>query len=213
MTKRSGDEKTRQLHNVYASKSAAETAAIYDGWADDYEAHMAGVGYSHPAMVAAMLCRHQTPGPLPVMDAGAGTGIMAELLGPLGYSSVFGFDASEGMLKLAASRKVYGNLKIARLGEPLDYETNQFAASVAAGVFTEGHAPLAGLTELIRITRPGGHIVFSVARNYLGDVVETLASSLEEVGKWQLAGKSERYDSTPMGKDNLMAQVYAFRVA
>ncbi|MCP5037123.1 MAG: class I SAM-dependent methyltransferase [Rhodobacteraceae bacterium] len=212
MTSRPGDEKTRQLHNVYASKSANETAGIYDGWAVDYEAHMAGVGYSHPAMVAAMLCRHQKPGSEPLLDAGAGTGIMAELLDALGYSSIFGFDASPGMLKLAASRNAYDDLRIARLGEPLEYETDQFAATVASGVFTQGHAPLAGLKELTRITRPGGHIVFSIARSYLGEAIETQAKELEDAGKWQLASTTKRYDSTPMGNDSLMAQVYAFRI-
>ncbi len=212
MTQKSGDDKTRALHNVYASENADETAEIYDGWAADYEEHMAGVGYSHPAMVAAMLCRHQRPGPDPVLDAGAGTGIMAELLGALGYSSIYGFDASPGMLRLARGRDVYADLKVARLGETLDYGTDQFAATVASGVFTEGHAPLEGLKELTRITRPGGHIVFSVARIYLGEAIETLAHRLEDGGKWRLAGKSERYDSTPMSKDNLMAQVYAFEV-
>ncbi len=212
MTPPSGDEETRQLHNVYASKSADETAKIYDGWAEDYETHMAGVGYAHPAMVASMLCRHQEPGPAPLLDAGAGTGIMAELLGALGYTAVFGFDASPGMLQLAASRGVYSDLKVARLGEPLDYETGQFAACVASGVFTQGHAPLCGLEELIRVTRPGGHIAFSIARSYLGEVFETLAGGLEQGGKWHQVGATARYDSTPMGKDSLMAQVFVFQV-
>ncbi|MCP5085815.1 MAG: methyltransferase domain-containing protein [Rhodobacteraceae bacterium] len=206
------DEKTRQLHNVYDSQSANETAEIYDGWADDYEAHMAGVGYSHPAMVASMLCRHQKTGNAPMLDAGAGTGIMAEILGALGYPAIFGFDASPGMLRLAKARDIYADLRVARLGEPLDYETNQFAAAVASGVFTQGHAPLSGLNELIRITRPGGHIVFSIARSYLGSAFAEVASELEQQGKWHQADATQRYDSTPMGQDNLMAQVFAFRV-
>ncbi|MCP5072303.1 MAG: class I SAM-dependent methyltransferase [Rhodobacteraceae bacterium] len=213
MTNKTNDEKTRQLHNVYASQSADETAGLYDSWAEDYEEHMAGVGYSHPAMVASMLCRHQKPGPEPLLDAGAGTGIMAELLGALGYLSIFGFDASPGMLKLAATRDAYADLKVARLGEPLDYETGQFAACVASGVFTQGHAPLTGLNELIRVTRPGGHIAFSIARGYLGQVFETLAMGLEQDGKWHQVGTTARYDSTPMGKDSLMAQVFVFQIS
>ncbi|MCP4072531.1 MAG: class I SAM-dependent methyltransferase [Hyphomicrobiales bacterium] len=212
MTERTSDEKTRKLHNVYASQSANETAEIYDGWADKYEEHMAGVGYSHPAMVAAMLCRYQETGSAPLLDAGAGTGIMAGILGAMGYTAIFGFDASPGMLRLAESRKIYEDLRMLRLGEPLDYETSQFAATVASGVFTQGHAPLCGLHELIRVTRPGGHIVFSIARNYLGSVFETFATKLEQEGKWNKMDATSQYDSTPMGKDKLMAQVFAFCV-
>jgi len=206
------DKKTRQLHNVYASGSADETAGIYDSWADDYEDHMGGVGYSHPAMVAAMLTRHQKAGSTAILDAGAGTGIMAGILGAIGYRVIYGFDASHGMLERARAKGRYRDLRPGLLGETLDYETNQFAACVASGVFTQGHAPLDGLDELIRVTRPGGHIVFSVARIYLGEVFETKARALEQDGKWRRVDASERYDSTPLSKDVLMAQVFVFSV-
>lgn len=206
------DKNTRPLHNVYASNSADETAGIYDGWADNYEEHMGGVGYSHPAMVAAMLTRHQKAGPTAILDAGAGTGIMAGILGALGYPVIYGFDASQGMLEHARAKGSYKDLRPGLLGETLDYETNQFAACVASGVFTQGHAPLDGLDELVRVTRPGGHIVFSVARVYLGEVFKTKAHALEQAGKWHPVDASERYDSTPLSNDALMAQVYAFQV-
>ncbi|MCP4315390.1 MAG: hypothetical protein GY789_05015 [Hyphomicrobiales bacterium] len=60
-TSRSGDEKPRQLHDVYTPKSADEAAKIYDGWAAKYEAHMAGAGYSNAAMVASMLSSPRNP--------------------------------------------------------------------------------------------------------------------------------------------------------
>lgn len=212
MTKQHRDKKIRQLHDVYASKSADESAGIYDGWADDYEDHMGGVGYCHPAMVAAMLTRHQKPGSAPILDAGAGTGIMAGILGAIGYPVIYGFDASKGMLARASAKGGYENLKPGLLGEPLDYETNQFTACVASGVFTQGHAPLDGLDELVRVTRPDGHIVFSIARSYLGEVFETKARALEEDGRWHRVDATERYDSTPLSKDALMAQVFAFAI-
>ena len=34
---------------------------------------------------------------------------------------------------------------------------DRFAAVIAAGVFTDGHAPLDGLDELVRVTRPAHH--------------------------------------------------------
>ncbi|UCH74589.1 MAG: methyltransferase domain-containing protein [Rhodospirillales bacterium] len=212
MTKAKPDDKTSQLHRIYASGSPEETAAIYDNWAADYEGHMAGAGYAHPAMVAAMLARHQPAGDAPVLDAGAGTGIMGELLTALGYAPIDGIDASEGMLARAAEREVYRELRCGLLGTPLDYADDAFAAVVAAGVFTEGHAPLDGLDELVRATRPGGHIVFSIARSYLGETFAAKGRALEAAGKWRRVDASARYDSTPLSDDVLTAQVFAFAV-
>jgi predicted TPR repeat methyltransferase len=212
MTKSNPDEKTRELHKVYASDSAEQTSAIYDGWSEEYEEHMRGAGYAHPAMVASMLTRHQPPGDAPVLDAGTGTGIMGEILTALGYPNIAGFDASEGMLAHAAAKNIYQDLRPGLLGEPLDYDDDGFAATVASGVFTQGHAPLDGLDELIRATRPGGHIVFSISRSYLGDFFETKARALENADKWRRVDASDRYNSTPLGDDVLMSQVFVFAV-
>jgi len=212
MTSPDPDEKTRELHKVYASDSAEETSEIYDGWSQEYEEHMRGAGYAHPAMVAAMLARHQPPGSAPLLDAGSGTGIMGEILTALGYPNIAGFDASEGMLAHALAKEIYQDLRYGLLGEALDYDDDSFAAAVASGVFTEGHAPLDGLDELLRAIRPGGHIVFSISRSYLGEVFETKARALEAAGKWRQVDASKRYNSTPLGGDVLMSQVFAFAV-
>lgn len=212
MTKRKTDERTRELHKAYASGEPEQTSAVYDNWSADYEAHMQGTGYAHPAMVAAMLTRQEPPGNAPILDAGAGTGIMGEILTALGYPNVHGFDASKGMLARAAARDIYHDLRPGLLGEQLDYEDDTFAATIASGVFTQGHAPLDGLDELVRVTRPGGHIIFSVSRTYLGEPIEAKACALEDAGAWRRVDVSERYDSTPQGDDVLMSQVYAFEV-
>lgn len=212
MTNSKPDEKTRELHEVYASDSPEQASAIYDGWSKEYEEHMRGIGYAHPAMVASMLTRHQPPGSDPVLDAGTGTGIIGQILIALGYPNIAGFDASEGMLSHAAAKDIYQDLRPGRLGERLDYDDNFFAAAVASGVFTQGHAPLDGLDELVRVTRPGGHIVFSISRTYLGEAFEIKARALEGAGKWHRVDASARYDSAPLGDDVLMSQVFAFAV-
>ncbi len=212
MTNSKRDKKTRELHAVYASDSPEQASAIYDGWAAEYEEHMSGVGYAHPAMVASMFARHQPPGSGPVLDAGAGTGIMGQILIALGYPNIAGFDASGGMLSHAAAKGIYKDLRPGRLGERLEYDDDSLAATVASGVFTQGHAPLDGLDELVRVTRPGGHIVFSISRAYLGDVFETKARALEGAGRWRRADASAHYDSAPLGEEVLTSQVFAFAV-
>lgn len=206
------DGKTRELQKVYASDTPEQTSDIYDGWSEEYEKHMSGVGYTHPAMVASMLARHQPPGSAPVLDAGTGTGIMGQILIALGYMNIVGFDSSEGMLVHAAAKDIYQDLRHGLLGERLDYNDNFFASTVASGIFTQGHAPLEGLDELVRVTRPGGHIVFSISRTYLGEVFETKARVLGDAGKWCRVDASARYDSAPLSNDILMSQVFAFAV-
>jgi SAM-dependent methyltransferase len=60
------------------------------------------------------------------------------------------------------ARGVYGLLRNQVLGETLDFAGEAFAAIVSAGVFTSGHAPASAFDELIRITSPGGHLIFTV---------------------------------------------------
>jgi predicted TPR repeat methyltransferase len=212
MTNSDQGEEIRSLHDAYASGDPKVTAAVYDDWSKEYEAHMRSVGYTHPAMTTAMFTRYQPVSDAPVLDAGAGTGIMGEILPALGYRDIDGFDASPGMLALAAKKNLYRTLKLGVLGERLDYEDDSYAGATASGVFTEGHAPLSSLDELVRVVQPGGHIVFSVARIYLGEQIEAKATQLEDSGKWRRAGVSGRYDSTPNDDKAIMAQVYAFEV-
>ena len=169
------------------------------------------VGYTHPAMVAAMVARHVPPTDAAVLDAGAGTGVLGEILRALGYARLDGLDASAGMLRIAGLKKNYRELSLQFLGQPLDYADNRFALVASSGVFTQGHAPLAGLDELLRVTRPGGHLVFSIARTYLDGPFDDKRAELEAAGRWRFIAASERYNSAPL-EDELISQVFVFEV-
>ncbi len=172
---------------------------------------MKNVGYTHPAVVASMVARYVAPTRESVLDAGAGTGVLGEILSALGFSSLSGLDASAGMLKLAGLKKNYRDLSHQFLGEPLSFDDDCFVLVASSGVFTQGHAPLDGLDELIRVTRPGGHLVFSVARTYLDGPFEQKRQQLEQEGLWRFVDASERYNSAPL-EDNLISQVFVFEV-
>ena len=150
------------LGSVYDAKSREEIAALYDGWADGYEGEMARAGYRHPTICLALLGRHLPRGARPVLDAGAGTGILGEWLAIAGYPEVEALDLSEGMLAIAARKGVYTQLHRLELGAALPFADGAFAGIVAAGVFTTGHVGSEGLDELVRICRPGGVIVLTV---------------------------------------------------
>lgn len=203
---------TDKLHRAYHATDAQETAEVYDDWAGEYEQHMKNVGYTHPAVVASMAARHVAPSDERVLDAGAGTGVLGEILNALGYRNLSGLDASEGMLEIAGLKSNYRDLSHQFLGQPLSFEDDCFALVASSGVFTQGHAPLDGLDELIRVTRPGGYLVFSIARTYLDGPFEDKRRQLEEAGLWRFVDASERYNSAPL-EDTLISQVFVFEVS
>ncbi len=202
---------TNKLHRAYHTKSSQETAEVYNDWAGEYEQHMKNVGYTHPAMVASMVARHVAPTDEQVLDSGAGTGVLGEILTALGYANIVGLDASEGMLNVAELKNKYQQLTHQFLGRKLSFDDNSFELVVSSGVFTQGHAPLDGLDELVRVTRPGGHLVFSIARTYLDGPFEQKRQQLEQQHLWQFVDASERYNSAPL-EDKLISQVFVFRV-
>jgi predicted TPR repeat methyltransferase len=150
------------LGAVYAAKQPEEIAALYDGWAETYDAEMAAAGYRHPTVCLALLARHLPRGATPLLDAGAGTGLLGEWLGILGYPHVEALDISEGMLAQAAKKGAYAALHRLALGGSLPFVDGHFAGILSAGVFTSGHVGVEGLDELIRICRSGGTIVLSI---------------------------------------------------
>lgn len=185
------------LRAVYASKRPDEVAALYDGWAETYDAEMAAAGYRHPTICLALMTRHLCRGAAPLLDAGAGTGLIGEWLGIMGYPHVEGLDVSEGMLARAAKKGVYKKLHRLALGSPLPFANGHFAGIVAAGVFTAGHAGVEGLDELIRICQPGGVIVLTVKNTLWVQGFANRISELEDHGLVIRTEETEPYVSMP----------------
>ncbi len=150
------------LADVYAAQTPEEIAAHYDKWADGYDAYMAEAGYRHPSVAVALLTRHLPAGAAPVLDAGAGTGLVGAWLGILGYPAVDGLDISQGMLKVAAAKGGYRALHCLALGGDLPFADGAYAGVISTGVFTTGHVGTEALPELVRITAPGGVLVITV---------------------------------------------------
>ncbi len=152
----------RRLHTVFHAQSREELAKTYDLWAATYEADMQIVGYVHPAVIVGLVGRYIKIFDAAILDAGVGTGTIGELLHILGYSQLIGIDMSDGMLERAAERKVYSDLRNQILGELLTFATASMDCIISTGTFTTGHAPAHAFDELVRITKPGGHLIFTV---------------------------------------------------
>ncbi len=188
------------LGAVYAAKRPEEVAALYDGWAETYDAEMAASGYCHPSVTIALLARHLPRGAGPVLDAGCGTGLVGQWLGILGYDDLEGLDISTGMLARAEAKAIYRRLHRLALGTALPFEDGHFAGIVSAGVFTTGHVGAEGLDELVRICRPGGVLVLTVKNTVWDAGVKARIGQMIDEGRLALAEETDPYVSMPGDK-------------
>lgn len=200
------------MRKVYEARSDAELAEGYDAWAAEYEGDVSSFGYKIPAVVAGMAGRYvDRDGRL--LDAGAGTGVLGEILHLLGYTDLTGIDLSEGMLEKAREKGVYGTLRRMTLGERLAFPDGAFDATLSSGVFTTGHAPPESLREIARITRSGGHVIFSVRETaYLEGGFEEEQKSLEREGKWRMVEATGAFLSLPLGEPEVSGRVFVYKV-
>ena len=105
---------------------------------------------------------------LQILDVGCGTGDQARLLQSLGVQEAdfYGIDMSKAMLESAKSKKLYKELINSILPE-IPYPDRHFDIVISAGTLCcPGHAPVETLSEMIRVTKPGGLLCFDYELNW-----------------------------------------------
>lgn len=113
---------------------------------------------------------------LRVLDLGAGTGLVGELLGGLGVGTIVGLDA------LAAARDaclrdrpgVYRDYFVGTLDHPPAELVDkllglQLSGLVAAGAFGGTHAPAGALAAALALLAPGAPVVFTIDERWMQD--------------------------------------------
>ena len=198
---------------IYASESVGQLEERYDRWAADYDADLLNdFGWLGPRQ-AADVFRRYVPASARVLDAGAGTGLVGERLKGLGYSNIEALDLSAGMLEEARKKNAYTAFHQMTLGETLDFPTGAFDATVCVGVLTLGHAPANSLYEMVRVTRPGGHVVFTLRPDvYENNGFREVQDELAATGRWTLEEATEPIASLPKGEPDVLFRVWVYRV-
>ena len=154
-------EKRDRLDAAYGLKTPEDSRRLYGDWAASYDAEFASAtGYGLPGAVAAAFAAAGGGGP--VLDLGAGTGLVGERLAGLGVAPVDGTDISPEMLAVAEGKGCYRRLFEADALAGFDLADASYAGLVSAGTFTLGHLGPEVLPELIRIARPGALFALSV---------------------------------------------------
>ncbi|MCY3622897.1 MAG: class I SAM-dependent methyltransferase [Gammaproteobacteria bacterium] len=197
---------------VYGAKNNRELEQRYDEWANEYDKDLREeFDWIAPRVTVALFGKYVAPDAR-VLDAGVGTGLVGECLIDAGYRQLHGIDLSVGMLAAARSKAIYRELRQMTLGEPLDFADDTFDAVISVGVFTTGHAPAHAFDELVRITKDGGHIFFSLKTELHEEGFGRYLDGLEAAAKWKLVEHSPRYRPMPKGEPEVEHQVWGYRV-
>jgi SAM-dependent methyltransferase len=152
------------LDSAYALGDTAETKEFYREWADTYDASFADArGYTAPREVARVF-RAGAGDNSPVLDIGAGTGLLGEALRGAVVDAI---DLSPEMLRVAEAKGVYRKLFTGDLTGPLDIPSDSYGGLISTGTFTHGHVGAVCLPELWRIAQPGGLFVCTVIAEVL----------------------------------------------
>ena len=201
------------LQRIHTARDVNELAERYDLMAEKYDESLGGeYGWTSPEYTAEVLSRYAGPNAR-VLDVGAGTGLVGECLFRRGYRDLFGLDMAHEMMRQALPKRVYKGLYRVELGKALPFRSNQFDAVISVGTMAMGHAPANCLEEIVRVTRPGGHIAYTlrpVVYSHMGfkDVQDSLVSR----GQWKLVEKTLPFAPMPKKEPDFYYEVWVFQV-
>lgn len=165
------------LEGAYALNSKEDTKRLYAEWAETYDSAFGEAqGYLIPREVVRIFTSLGGQGP--VLDVGAGTGLVGTGLMAAAVGRIDALDLSEDMLEVAASKEVYRNLIAADVTQPLGL--SGYRGIVSAGTFTLGHVGPEGIVPLLDVAISGCLFVISVnAMHYESAGFEALFTTLE----------------------------------
>ena len=202
------------VDDAYAMSSPDEVKDLYRTWSHSYDAVFSeGQGYQLPREVAMAFVGAGGAGP--VLDVGAGTGLVGTLLRNMSVIPIDGIDLSEEMLQVAALKDDYRGLYPCDVTKPLDLQSGPYAGIVSAGTFTLGHVGPDALGNLMDVAAAGAHFVISVnAAHYTSAGFEAAFAALDA----QITDLTTRdvriYDDrADEGHRNDMARLLIFRKA
>ena len=192
----------------------AMLAAGYDAWAPHYDADMCRYGYRVPGLMVDQLRWHLPDRRALVLDAGAGSGLVAQALKAFGYQNVVGLDPSMAMLRQACTKGLYRWCLKMALGASTALADHRFDAILAAGVLKAGHAPPGALAALVRAARPKGIIIFNLqADKVAAEIYNRMRRRLETDHHWRPLIATVPFDPLPGVATEQKDIIYVYQTA
>lgn len=180
--------KNPDVDDAYAMSSLDEVKDLYRTWSHSYDAVFSDAqGYQLPREVAAAFVGAGGTGP--VLDVGAGTGLVGSILRSMAVDPIDGIDLSEDMLQVARMKEDYRGLFVSDVTRPIALLDAPYTGVVSAGTFTLGHVGPEALHNLLSVAAPGALLVISVnASHYRSAGFEAAFADLDE----QITGLTTR---------------------
>ena len=149
------------LQNAYDLKSPDDNIKLYSVWAETYDiSFIDDMQYELHFAVAEEFVLNGGQGL--ILDVGAGTGAVAEALLQKAKFCIEATDISKEMLKVADSKNIYKRSFFSDLTKEIPVTNSSYDGVVSSGTFTHGHVGPSSISELVRITKPGGLITISI---------------------------------------------------
>ncbi len=212
MTQETTIQETPELWKAtYKATTSDELLQAYSKWAHLYDKDTLEVmGYVGPKVAANMLDFHLESADSRVLDAGCGTGLVGEILDQLGYANVDAMDFSADMLCEAEKKEIYTKLYQEDMNGRLNIADNCYDATICVGTFTFAHVGPHAFDELVRITKPGGHICFTIRDGaYQEYGYREKMLEMEATKCWQL---QELREEDYLVKENVTAKFITYQV-
>lgn len=196
---------------TYEADTVEELSEAYRKWAGDYEHDtLETMGYVGPRVAAGMLDHHLDSRECRVLDAGCGTGLVGRYLKQMGYENVDALDVSKDMLKEAEKKGVYQKLFQEDMNQDLKIPDDSYDATICVGTFTYAHVGPHAFDELVRVTRPGGHVCFTIRDGaYQEYGYRNKMLEMEACAIWEL---QELREKDYLVKENVSAKFCTYKV-
>lgn len=151
---------TSELGTAFSIRSPQDCLRVYRDWAASYDSGFAtGMDYLLPAHVAGAFLAAGGQGP--VLDVGAGTGLLAQALRGQGFAGdIDAIDLSSEMLERAAAKGLYRALRTGDITRP--FGPGGYGGIVSSGTFTRGHVGPEALPHLLSVAVAGAQFALSV---------------------------------------------------
>ena len=149
--------------DIYKLTTSEELLKYYQDWTkkNKYNQDMVDWNYTAPKETVLILKKYALNNKCKILDAGCGTGLVGIELKKCGYLNIDGVDFSQNMLDLIP-KDIYKKIEKVDLNKPLKFKTNMYDVIMCVGTFTYGHVKPHALDELIKITKNGGLICFTI---------------------------------------------------
>ena len=114
-------------------------------------------GYNGAYIVVKHFLEFNLPKESRILDVGAGTGVIGQLLKANGYENVDALDGTPKMLEIAKQKNCYKNFIVSFVTKDivLPIEDSTYDVVIMAGVFCPGHIRVEAFEQIIRVVKQG----------------------------------------------------------